>query len=157
MTVKQFNFFVVFVARYIAAQVYRQILAAVEFARDASTAAFDYMLHITVYRRRLIALNYYLGEDFHEADGILWARNADNGFLLTPIPFRIDNRWLARVNSKGLSNKLKFMITSVALDAAINPGRIAWNPPKDKMASIMEESLKKIFERTVEMQALDVI
>lgn len=146
MTFKQASFLAAWIALRIFSIIYDCVKTSVLFINDVATALFDLMLHVGVYRCKVSVVMFDL-EDHHEADGVLWVRREKNGTVLTPLPFRLPNRWVVRRNTQ-LTRWLDMEIRSIAILDSLQPHRIVWKPSDREMAGWIKASAEAVEQYT---------
>lgn len=152
MTFKQTTFLITWVAIRVLSITYDAAKTAVLFVNDVATALFDLMLHISIYQAKVSVVMFDL-EDHHEADGVLWVRRENNGAIMTPLPFRLPNRWVVRRNAQ-LTRWLDMEIRSIAILNSLQPHRIVWKPSSREMAGWIKTSAEAVElhnQRTLEL------
>lgn len=136
--IRQITFAVGFIIEYVLRFIARRITAAIIRVNEFSLYCSGYLLHRCVFQSKLGQLEFDPEDPRYPADGILWVRQPEHGNNLLPCPFRVQNRWIVRKQTK-LSPSLEFNIRSVALNLEMNPVYVEWKPDfKDANSRIFD-------------------
>lgn len=136
--IRQITFAAGFIIEYVLRFIARRITATIIRVNEFSLYCSGYLLHRCIFQSKLGHLEFDPEDPRYPADGILWVRHAAHGNNLLPRPFRVQNRWIVRKQTK-LSPSLEFNIRAAALNLEMSPVYVEWKPDlKDANSRIID-------------------
>lgn len=128
MTMRQWWFLVRFLVKTLAHKTARLLKRWMAFLHDKAIALTDLVAHWTVFKGSLLGIDLFNVNEI-EADGVIWLRDYNEQQRLTPMAFRLRNRWIVR-RCPHMGLALQFKVFSEVSQLGYRPARMLWKPAK---------------------------